>query len=272
MGRVTVVSGEGEQLRSAEVARPGRADEGEAPGRLVDRRRDPGLRRGPVDRHAARAGARAAGSQHGQRFQGAEGRADGQGDGSDRHPKRSADEPASVLDDGGGGLIGGGGRVLRGEGRAESRPDDGQLDRDMDDERTDGHPGQRPVDGGEAESEDVPTRPVGHTGDDLEEGAGDEDADRPPLEGPEWAPEERSLEEARVRGIHLGEKEGDCGRAARDVDPLGDAVGPRRVGRKDEEGQRVLLHVADQPGEEADPEGRAEPHAEASGHPRAVQG
>lgn len=115
---------------------------------------------------------------------------------------------------------------------AQCRPDHGQLDRDVDDERINGHPGKREVDLGEADSEDVPTGSVGDAGE---------------------------------------EQERDARGARRDVDALGDPVGPGRVGRQHEERQRVLLEMADDPGEEADAEGGAEPDAQPGRDARAVQ-
>ena len=76
-------------------------------------------------------------------------------------------------------------------------------------------------------------------------------------------------EQPRVGRVELGQQQRHRRGPRRDVHALGDAVAPRRAGRDRQPGHRVLVQVAEQTGEEADRERRAQPQAH-PGDDRAV--
>ena len=65
-------------------------------------------------------------------------------------------------------------------------------------------------------------------------------------------PDRRPAEEVRIDRPQLDQQQRDRGHAGRDVDALGEPVAPDRARRLRQPGPRLVLVVAQQPGDEAD--------------------
>ena len=228
----------------------------------------PGGRGGLVDRHPAGTLAGADGedrhlAQPRHRVAGGGERRD-PGGGEGRTHQRASRQRTGL--GGRGAVVGGGVDVVR-----QHVADHRQLDGDVDQQRADGDPGHRVVDGAEGEGDPrIPLGGVGEAGREQEDRGRHQQGDGAALEDVEdesarTAQRRERLEELGQDRPQLDQQQGDRGDAGDHVQALGEPVAPARAGRERDRVARQLGVVADQAGDEADPEAHAEPQPDPSG-------
>ncbi|WP_071606265.1 NAD-dependent epimerase/dehydratase family protein [Luteipulveratus halotolerans] len=158
--------------------------------------------------------------------------------------------------------------VTRGRPRepgAQPLLDRGQLGRHVHQQRADQQPGRREVDGDEVPGPRVVLQDVEEARDQLEQRCGDEQPDRRTLGAVHERTHRWPLAQPVLHGPQLGQQQRDRRDAGDHVDALGEAVSPRRRGRRRQPPPRMRVVLADQPGREADEHGHADGEPEASG-------
>ena len=173
------------------------------------------------------------------------------------------------------------------EAAAAQRPDHGrQLERHVDDEARDEHPGAVEVQRVEGTGELVPRLDVQDPGRELEHRPADEQEQRQPFQGVRGRAQRRPLEQLRQHRPQLEQQDRHQHQPQGDVDALVEPVEPDRMGGPGEQVEaeqplawshvvdraevRVVGGVGQQAGREHHRDGRQQHQAEHRGQPRAA--